>query len=465
MNILVLGGGLTGLSTAYRLSTNGDKVRVIERQSQVGGLAKSLHYENFVVDLGPHRFFTKNKSLLEYVVNLTDGCLNEVERKSRIHMLGRFFDYPLKASNAIFTLPPTDSARILLDYLFVFITGKFKTQSDETFEDWVVNRFGRKLYAIYFGPYTEKVWGVPPKEISADWASQRISLTSLWDTIIKTLAPSGQTPRTFTSKFHYPCSGGIGFISEKFRQACEKNNVGIELNSEVSSVTTEDDKIKLITVLNESEEKEYSTDFLFSTIPVTTLVESLNPKPPKPVRKASRGLMYRAIIFCYIVTKNRISIDDHWIYFPNDNILFNRLSFPRNFAKNNADFKGDIICAEVTCFTGDKLWQMDVDELKQKVLDDLYELDFVRKEDVKDFFIHREEHGYPVYNLAYQQNLESVLDYLKKFDNLVSAGRNGLFRYNNMDHCIETGFSLAENVALGKPITSEFILEDKAYFG
>ncbi|MFH0859830.1 MAG: FAD-dependent oxidoreductase [Candidatus Altiarchaeota archaeon] len=471
MRVAVLGAGLSGLTVAKRLAESGMDVEVFEIQNQAGGLAKTLRHGGFTVDLGPHRFHSKDKKLVELVGEWINGNWQVLERRSRIYMAGRFFDYPLRVSNAILTMPPVTSLQIMADYLKSAVTRRILPQADVSFEDWVVNRFGRKLYEIYFKPYNEKLWRIPPNRMSADWASQRISLLNLWDTIVKTVFKGGDEPRTYVSKFNYPVSGGIGSISAALKESVEKSGGKVYLDANVKSIerNKEEDAVTGITYQYEGREHSAKYDLIVSSIPVTSLIRLLSPKPPEWILKKNNKLKFKALIFYYVVVGGKTISDDHWVYIPQKNLIFNRISEPRNFSRNNVPAERNIVCAEISCDVGDDIWHMPEEKMRESVVAGLEELGFMKADEVLECFSHREPHAYPVYDLGYKINLNHLKKYLSGYGNLISLGRNGLFTYDNMDHSVIMGLKAADAVIgsdfrEAKKVVEE-IARDEEYFG
>jgi protoporphyrinogen oxidase len=445
MRVTILGGGLAGLSAAYSLAEEGVDVEVLEKEDKVGGLARSFEYDGFTYDLGPHRFHTQDQKIIDHFKRLMGGEFGEKDRVSRILLAGRFFDYPLKVGNAMFTMPPLTTARIVSDYLGIKAKNMFRRVPDDNFENWVVNRFGWKLYDIYFKVYTEKTWGIPCTRLSADWAAQRITLLSLWDTFIKTVNKSKDTPRTYVSRFYYPTSGGIGRLSEEYAKAITGKGGKIRLDSTVRAVRLDGDRIAEV-AYDGGTAKIGAEDTVFSTIPVTELVGAITPKPPKEVLDATAKLSFRSIVFVHLMfDRERIS-NDHWIYLPELKYLANRVSESKNFNEGNAPKGKTIIGAEITCQKGDETWNESADTLAKRVLEDMVAVGLAKREEYAGCRMHHMEHAYPIYDLEYHKNMETVMGYLKTIKNMRFFGRNGLFRYNNMDHSISMGLIAGRSV-------------------
>ncbi|MBU0761763.1 MAG: FAD-dependent oxidoreductase [Candidatus Altiarchaeota archaeon] len=446
MRVYVLGGGLAGLSAAYQLTKDGVETIVVEALDQVGGLAQSFTEKGYTYDLGPHRFHSSDKELNKHFVNVLNGEVEEKIRKSRILLEGRFFEYPLKVGNAIFNMPLHTMVKIIIDYLTIKVKNALSTSSDSNFEDWVVNRFGWKLYEIYFKVYTEKTWGMPCTQISADWAAQRITLLSLWDTVMKTLFKSGDTPRTYVSKFNYPKKGGIGGLSNAYVKSIKKSGGKVITSSPVKKIHLKGSKISSIDYEGGSV-KIAKNDLVFSTIPLTDFVRFTTPSAPKNVLSSAKKLKFRAIVFVTLFLEKEHASDDHWIYLPQQMFTSNRLSESKNFNVKNTPHGKTCLTFEITCQVGDKVWNEKDEKLAETALDDAVKTGLVEKSQFIGASVHRMEHGYPIYDLEYKKHMADVIGYMKSIGNLRFFGRNGLYRYNNMDHSVSMGLTAAKSVS------------------
>jgi len=409
MKIAILGAGLAGLSSGFTLIKDGHDIEIFETQNTIGGLAKSVIFEGCTFDIGPHRFHSKNKDLIKRINKIVS--LDVKKRISHIYLKNKLVEYPL-TSTSMLSLPFLTSLNIGLDYLKTKLN-PFKI--DDSFETWVKNRFGKKMYEIYFGPYTEKVWGLKPSLISQDWAIQRIGLFSLWDAVKNILFKTEDTPRTYVSKFYYPKEGGIGKIAKGLVENLESGGGKIHLNKTVGMGFLKN-------------RKKY--DFIISTIPITQLLKV--------------DLKYRALILLDLILKEDIEIEDMWLYFPEKNFIFNRVSFPKKFNKNNIVDDKYTACVEIACNFNDKFWNAKKKVLEQLVIRDLEKTGLISKEQIESSNIIKEKFAYPVYDLNYKIKLERAKEIITKMKNVILLGRNGLFTYNNMDHSIEAGFKIKE---------------------
>ncbi len=466
---LILGGGLSGVAAAYWLSRGGRQVLLVDQEDEVGGLAKSRPYHSqhgeFTYDIGPHRFHSSDRRVHEVTMEVLGENKVRRERCSRILLYDKFFDYPLKLGKALRQLPKPVMARALWDYGIQSVKNLFVKGSDDNFESWVVRRFGRKLFEIFFGVYTEKTWGVPCDQISSDWASQRISQSSLWDTVKKSLFKPKNTVRSLVSEFHYPRTGGIGEISRSFAREAEKLGAVIHRGCTVKAVVHGDDGVNTVRVVHaDGREEEIATHDVLSTIPVTTLVRLLDPAPPAEVMEHVRAMRHRSMVFVYLILDRPQLTHDHWIYVPEKTLTVHRLSEFKNFSEECAPPSKTLICAEITCDKGDEIWNKSDEELREIAVHDVQAMGLIRPEEVLETFTHREIFAYPLYTLGYREHLDSVLGHIDGIARLDTTGRQGLFKYNNMDHSIAMGLGAADTI-LGRTADHRKVATGDEYFG
>lgn len=465
-SITVFGGGLAGLSAAQKFTAAGWDVTVLEIEPEVGGLANSFQRDGYTFDHGPHRLYSSLESLNDHFKEVLDGNWHYRDRLSRIYMQKRFFDYPLKASNVVKSLSPWLLFRSFFDYSIVRVRNAVRPIPDDNFENWVIKRFGRTLYDLFFGMYTRKAWGIPCTQISADWASQRISLLSLWDTVKKTLFKPKNVPRTYVSRFLYPKTGGIGELGRGYERMILRDGGRIECGARVHKVNVSNGHVTSVVYEQDGELKEHSSDLYLSTIPLTVLVPLIGNGPPPEVTRAVEGLVHKGIICVYLKLDRRQLTPDHWVYIPEEHIAVHRISEFTNFSEDAAPEGKSMVCAEITATPGDARWTMDDDALIKLAGENLVELGLLEKDEVLDGgFVKRVDYAYPIYDLTYRGHVRSLMDYLKTFDNMVSSGRQGLFRYGNMDHSIAMGHAVARRILENSAIDHEEVAAGDEYFG
>ncbi len=450
---VVFGGGLAGLSAGYVLAKADKSVIVLEKDSVVGGLAKTVVKGEFRFDLGGHRFITKDKKVEDFVTDLLESDSLTVTRKSKIYMRKKLFDYPLRPSNALFGLGLPTTLRIFFDYLKERIRNSLGFHEIISLEDWVVSNFGRTMFNLYFKDYSEKVWGMKCNKISKEWVEQRIKGLSLWTAIKNAFFKySGSDIDTLADKFIYP-SDGIGRISEKLREKIEKNN---KVLTDTGIIHINHNNSKINSVLARNYEKIYDVrgcEFI-SSIPLTNLVRMLKPAAPVDVLEAAAGLKYRDLIIVTIMLDRDKVTDLTWLYLPEKDVPIGRIHEPKNWSPDMAPDGKTHIVSEYFCFENDKIWNSKDDELVNITVDHLGKLGFINSREVIDSCVIRVPKAYPLFEIGYSENYAKILEYLKRFSNLAIAGRSGMFRYYNMDHAIESGITAAENI-LRKPFTEK----------
>ena len=468
-HVVILGGGLAGLSCGYELTQAGHKVTVLEREPHVGGMASSFVEEGdeyWCYDFGPHRFHSLDQNLIQHVRDIMDDNVVIANRLSRIFLFGKFFNYPLNAKNVLTNMPPMLLVKAILDYLWIrFLdVSKLKKFKDANFEEWVIRRFGRTLYQTFFGQYTEKTWGMPPSEISAQWASQRITLLNLTDTIIKTLFKPKNVPRTLVTSFIYPKYGGIGELPRGYARKIEQGG-GTVLTS-APAIKIHRDGLRITGVEYGKHNRQLlQGDEYVSTIPVTSLVKALSPKAPTEITVAANSLKHLSIVFVYLKIDMPSVSPDNWIYLPEKHLTIHRIAEVRNFSPHCAPEGKTLICAEITCKRGDKIWRSTPEELAGIAERDLVKIGLVKPGVVLGSFIKKIPYASPVYDLEYYKHLEPVLEYVKQLENIHTTGRQGNFRYNNMDQSVEMGRKMGRELATGERTGHEAVATGKEYFG
>jgi protoporphyrinogen oxidase len=465
-SVTILGGGLAGLSAAQKFVEQGWAVTVLEREPKVGGLASSFVREGYTFDHGPHRLYSSLEELNDHFKFVLDGNWDYRDRLSRIYMQKKFFDYPLKAGNVVRSLPPWLLVKSFWDYLAVRVRNAVRPIPDDNFENWVIKRFGRTLYDLFFGTYTRKAWGIPCTQISADWASQRISLLSLWDTVKKTLFKPRNVPRTYVSRFLYPRTGGIGELAFGYARLIEKGGGRIICDAEVCRVLSEGSRITGVVYRKDGREHTLRSDLYISTIPLTLMVPMLGERVPAEVHAAVRGLKHKGIVFVYLKLDKPQLTPDHWVYIPEEHIAVHRISEFTNFSRDCAPEGKTMVCAEITSTKGDKYWMMKDEELIKLATANLVTLGLLRPEEVlAGGFVKRVDYAYPIYDVTYRGHLDVLLRWLKGFENMISTGRQGLFRYGNMDHSIAMGHAIARRTLEKSGIDHSEVAAGSEYFG
>lgn len=442
--VIIVGGGPAGLTAAYELGRHRIPSIVLEQHALVGGHARTESYKGFLFDVGGHRFFTKVEAVNQLWRDVLGEAFITVPRLSRIYYNRRFFYYPLKLWNVLRGLGLTNSALILFSYMRAHF---FPHRQEENLEQWVINRFGQRLYRTFFKTYTEKVWGQPCTKIRADWAAQRIKGLSFTSALRNALSNSnGNRIKSLIEQFQYPILGP-GMMWQEVGKIAEARGSRIRLNTEAVQIHRTGHHIDSVTVRCGSQEEVISgTDFI-SSMPVNLLIARMTPPPPEPVLAAARRLSHRDFLMVALIVNRKRLFPDHWIYVHSPEVRVARIQNFKNWsAQMTPDPNKTSLGLEYFCSVGDELWEMPDPDLIELAKQELETIGLARHSDVEDGMVIREPRAYPVYDPGYQDNLEVIKQYLSTFDNFQTVGRNGLHRYNNQDHAMLTAMLAVRNI-------------------
>jgi protoporphyrinogen oxidase len=454
-DVIIFGTGPAGLSAGYILAKEKMNVEIYEAEAQAGGISKTIKYKGNLFDLGGHRFFTKYEQVNILWKDILGDKFRETNRLSRIYYKNKFFNYPLTPLNALFGVGIKDTILIFISYLYSKI---FPYKKEETFEEWITNRFGKKLFSIFFKTYTEKVWGCPCNEIQAEWAAQRIKGLSLSKAVINAIFKSERnTVKTLIDKFYYPESGP-GMMYDEMKNRILEMGCSVILNSKVNIIFHENNRINKIEYKNNGKLYYDEGKNYISSMPITELINKMSPKPPEEIINAALKLKYRSLVTVDIVVKKEELFPDNWIYIHSPEVKLGRIQNFKNWSISMVKDKSKTTLGlEYFCNEDDEMWNMKDEELFNLASSEVEKIKICKKEDIEDYIIVRVPKAYPVYSMGYKQSLNKIIKYLKGFENLQLIGRYGLFKYNNMDHSIMTGIYAAENIKAGE---KKFIIND-----
>ena len=447
-DFVILGGGVAGLTFALEASRRGRRVLVLESEDQVGGLARTLRFGEFRFDIGGHRFHSRWPEITQWVLDVLDGDVREVPRRSRIRLEGRYVDYPIRFPNALAAFNPWQATRILTSYLWATIA-RLRKRPDVSFEDWIVRRFGRSLYNIYFRPYTEKVWGFPCAELSADWAAQRIRLPSLSAAVVGGLLRRSPAPSTLVSQFLYPPLG-IGVLPDRMAEKAQQTGLTtIRLGSRVTRVEPEGASGGWRVYFRGAKGEEVVTGGrLVSTLPLEGLLGML-PIPKVESSALAAGLPYRSLACVFLAVDGPRVSDDTWTYFPDRHLVFGRTHEPGNWSPRMVPEGKTSLCVEIFCSEGDEVWRRSDQDVIDPVLADLDRLGFLPRSRVREAWLLRASHAYPIYRVGYAEHCSRVSSAVSRWPTLHLLGRTGTFRYLNLDAVIREGLDLAGSLCQG----------------
>lgn len=444
---VVIGAGPAGLTAAYELMKRGKNSIVLEQADKVGGISRTETYKGYRFDIGGHRFFTKVDEVHQFWQEILADDFIKVPRLSRIYYEGKFYNYPLSLLNTLSNLGVTPSALILMSYLQARLKVRLNPEQEaETFEEWVTERFGRRLYRMFFKTYTEKVWGIPCSKIRADWAAQRIQGMSLKGAVINALFGS-QNAKSLIKEFDYPILGP-GMMWERCQEKLEAGGTPVQLNTQVTRIERVGTRIKSITAQQGDRTLHLSAEQFISTMPVTALLRCLDPLPPAEVLQAAQQLKYRDFLIVSLIINREHLFPDNWIYIHSPEFQVGRIQNFKNWSPAMVpDRRKTCLGMEYFCSVGEPLWEMSDADLIQMASREAVALGLgVREGDVEDGVVIRQRKAYPVYDDEYRQHLQVIQDYLETFDNLHTVGRNGMHRYNNQDHSMLTAMLAVRNI-------------------
>lgn len=445
--VIIIGAGPAGLTAAYELCKAGVTPMVIEQASTVGGLAKTINHKGFRFDIGGHRFYTK----VEAAANIWREVLPARDflrrkRLSRIYYNKRFFQYPLRASSLLFNLGLWNGCHILLSYLWARM---FPFESERTFEEWVTNRFGNRLYSIFFKPYTEKVWGIPCNEITSDWASQRIKGLSLAVALKNIFIPQKNEVtivKTLINEFEYPRLGP-GMMWETMAKLVQQHGGAIHLKTRVERIHWSGDTVEAVDVDIDGRKKVLRGKHFISSMPMRELVNKLSPAPGPSIREAANKLQYRDFLIVVIIINRPHVFPDNWIYLHDPGVRAGRIQNFKNWSPDMVpDPNKTCLGLEYFCFEGDGLWSMSDGELITLGKQELQTLGLIETSEVEEGKVVRVSKAYPVYDSTYKESLETLRRFFDTFSNFQLVGRNGMHKYNNQDHSMMTAALAVKNI-------------------
>ena len=443
--VVIIGAGPGGLTPAYLLAKRGVKVTVLEADDVVGGISRTAQYKGYRFDIGGHRFFTKIKPVEDLWKELLGDEFISVPRLSRIHYQGKFFDYPLKAMNALRGLGIWNAILMVVSYVWAHLR---PSPVEENLEQWVTNRFGKRLYQIFFKTYTEKVWGIPCTEIRAEWAAQRIQNLSLAKAILSAAAMNKRSTdvKSLINEFQYPRLGP-GQMWEICHDKVIALGGEVLMQHKVESIEMENGRVVAVRAKTPDGEVRIAGDHFISTMPVKNLVHALEPVPPAVARAAANGLGYRDFLTVALMLDKDDIFPDNWIYIHTPGVKVGRIQNFNNWSRAMVPVAGQTCLGmEYFCFEGDGLWTSPDADLIAQAARELRELGLDQGANVVDGTVVRMPKAYPVYDSTYREHLDTVREFIDPIPNLHLVGRNGMHKYNNQDHSMYTAMLTIANM-------------------
>ncbi len=462
--VAIIGAGPAGLTAAYLLAKGNQEVVIFEKDPQyVGGISRTESYKGYHFDIGGHRFFSKSKEVEDFWTEILGDEMLERPRSSRIYYNNHFFSYPLVAFEALRKLGIIESGLCVLSYLKAKV---FPVKNPTNFEEWVTNQFGKRLFNIFFKTYTEKVWGIPCNEISADWAAQRIKGLSLSSAIFNALfkpnkKATDKVIKTLIDSFRYP-KQGPGMMWEACAEKSKAMGVTLHMNCGVQKIEHTNHSW---TVQTTSQGNVTGFDYVLSTAPMRELVANVLPAFPASVAANATALGYRDFLTVVLICKDEDAFSDNWIYIHDPKVKVGRV---QNFKSWSPYMVPDPSMAcyglEYFCFEGDGLWTSSNTDLIALGKKEIEKIGLTKASAVVDGYVVRQPKAYPVYDQFYKARVDSVRDALTNYPGLYLIGRNGMHKYNNQDHSMMTAMLAAKNIIAGKELYNLWDVNEDAEY-
>ena len=453
--VVIIGGGITGLSVAWRLINKGFKVKILEADSRVGGLAKSIKIDNYYFDIGPHSFFSEDKEVFNSIMSLFKGeesAMSLSKRTVKMWFRNRYVDYPLSAKSVLFQMGIMSPILSFLSFINSYIKNaiiKKDQNTPLTIEEWAINNFGKYLFLNFFKPYTEQFWKIPTSELSHRVipSSRKMDFAKTLKHLLinKYLELSKREPGKLSLvqrdslPSYYP-KKGFGEIGERIAKTVKENGTDIYFNEEVKEIDfSVNDSFTIKT-----DNKSIKSDYLVSTIPINLIFTKFNPKPNQEIISDSSKLEYLSLVLLYLITKKKDVINCQYCYYIDR--PYNRISEMNNFSSDSSPENENILTVEISCFKNSDLWNLSNNEIYELCMSSIEKDKILKRDDIEDFRVVKVPSVYPIYRKDYEKYLNKTNEYFSKIKNFSSIGRQGQFYYGDIDQMVRIGFDTADKI-------------------
>ena len=447
--VVVLGGGIGGLSAGYYLSKTGKyNVTVLEKETTTGGLCGSFNHDGFILDYGAHKIYSVIPGVLDSIQELMPNRLLELPKKNRLFLQGHLVDYPLRLGNLASVLGIGMFLKLGTGYGLELVKNLISRKKAASYEDYMIQRFGRPAYELVFQPLAEKVWG-EPGSLHPEMARARVPASGGLEVILKLLGLKKETLDTNAEFFYYPRQG-FGEFPESLHEGIVSMGGQVIVNANVLEILRKGERVASVKAEVNGDVQEFSVDYLVSSIPLIVLGKLLFGSESFEVIRSISNLQFRHLLLVYIFVKRPLVLEDQWIFFPERDYIFSRIFEQKQMNPELGPESETVICCDFTCSEESWKWNAKDELLVEKTIDGLVEAGFIQREDLNGSLVKRVKNFYPRYDLEYVDKLTEMNAHLQTVKNLLLTGRIGMYNYNNSDHCIDMGKFIAEHLSEGQ---------------
>jgi len=434
--VVVLGAGVAGLAMGYVLARSGKyEVRVLEESDTCGGLCGSFQYNNFTLDYGAHKLYSVIPGVLDELRELMGNRLVELPKKNRIFLKGRLLDYPLSLGNLMRVLGFRLFLKLGFGYAISLFKGVLCRKTPRSYEEYMIQFFGKPTYELIFEPLADKVWG-NPADLHPEMARTRVPSSGGLEVLLKLLKLKKETAETNAATFYYPRSG-FGDFPQKLKEEIQQKGSEVFVKTKVTAIERQNGRVTAVQALVDGQQKRFACDFLISTIPLGILSRYLFCGNTAPVVHKADELQFRHLVLVYIFIRQPLVLQDQWIFFPEKEYIFSRIFEQKQMNPELGPEDQTTICCDFTCAEDDKKWRTDDAGLIEQCIEGLHRAGFIKKEDVVEGLVKRQKNFYPRYDCRFTEKIEESMRQLKQVNNLILTGRLGMYNYNNSDHCYD----------------------------